>query len=736
MAIKEALKEKYPIIIIVIIPILMHLPIWLGIVDFYSGDASDLITYFYGTKSLLYQAFQEHREIALWNPYIMFGQPVVGNIQYALFYPLNIIFMLVSFFKALPYYQIIHLIIAGSGTYMLCQYTGCKKISSTIASLLLILNSRIIYYINVGWLSYFSAMCWLPFFVFLSLKTIRDESLYNPIGLSIIFAMSFLSGTPQYAFLGFYLFIISGVIQLFYESSKNNRIHLMFRIFLVALFSFLLTGIQLLPAIEQAYLSTRPAVENQIIGFYFQWDIKQWFRILVRPELIQKDFAWELCAYMGIGGLALSFIGLLFKWKDIRIISIWGIIPMLMSMGPEVPILSKIINYAPGLSMLTNPSRYFIFTIIVLSLLSGHGLDYILNGVWKKNRLFCLMAVLCLGLVTAGFFIKPYEQSPQNIYFRYLSTICIFFTLATFYIYKKNKIAQYIFLLWLIVDPLLYSKDILLMEKYFIKDLTPPSKIINAIKTYTKKHPRIASIQSKDAWNNNLLTPLEDWIFITKKIDRASGYEPLGMRKSHSFAAKMDGTETINKSLWGYRLWSFKNERLYNLGGITHLITSEPKSNPSLKLITTDIMTLPHFHGGWWKEKKIFLYENINSYPRAFLINSQKDLRITPVNIKILSPNTRQLLFRTDTPQLLIISESFNTGWVAKSQTAEIKIEPFLDCFMSLKIPPGEYKIQLEFKPRSLFNGFLFTMTGIVLIFIFILYQYRIDYNQGMKSCD
>lgn len=720
---------KSPVILIVILPIIIHFPIWFGIVDFYSGDASDLIPYFYGSKSLVYQAFQNNREIALWNPHIMFGQPVVGNIQYALFYPLNIIFLLLPFFKALPYYQIIHLIIAGLGTYLLSKHTGCKKAGSTLASLLVILNGRIIYYINAGWLSYFSSICWLPLFIFLSLKVLKQKSLYYPIALSIIFGMSFLSGTPQYAFLGFYLFLISSIFQLFHEKSKNNRIHLLFRIFLTGLISFLLIGIQLFPAMEQVYLSTRPIVENQSIGFYFQWDLKQWIRILFRPELLRHDFTWELCAYLGIGGISLSFFGLLSSKRNILLICIWGIIPWLLSMGPEIPLLSSLVSHVPGISMLTNPSRYFIFTIIILAILSGHGLDYFLKSKQKSKMILMLLAVMSLGLVAASLTIKPYEQFPVNESIRYFCIIIIFSILAAFYTWKKSKILQYLICLWLIIDPAYLTMNILLKDKYHIKDLEQPSKIISALKNSTKQ-PRIASIQPKGAWNNNLLTHFEDWICITNNIDRASGYEPLGMQKSHRFASKMDGTDSLIKSLWGYRLWSYNNHRLFNLGGITHVITSEPISNSALKPVTSDIITMPHFHGGWWKAKTLYLYENIHSYPRAFLLNNHKDFKITPVKIKEISPNTRQLTFHTDTPQLLVISESYHPSWVINNLDDEFKIEPFLDYFLSIKIPPGEYSIQLDFKPHSLFIGFLFSITGIILIISCIVYQNKLNQEQ------
>ena len=145
------LKKHYPILILLFLPVVIHAPIFLGRVDFYSGDGSDLIPYVYGSKLFLYQTFQELGEIPLWNPYFLFGQPIVGNIQYSLFYPLNGLFLFLPFFKALWLYQVSHMIIAGIGTYLLARQTGGEKHGSMLAGCLYMFNGRMLYYINAGW---------------------------------------------------------------------------------------------------------------------------------------------------------------------------------------------------------------------------------------------------------------------------------------------------------------------------------------------------------------------------------------------------------------------------------------------------------------------------------------------------------------------------------------------------------------------------------------------------------
>jgi len=169
------LKKYYHLSIILLLPIIIHSPIWMGSVDFFSGDGSDLIPYVYGSKLFIYQTFNDLGEIPLWNPYLLFGQPVVGNIQYNLFYPFNLIFIFFPFFTALWIYHVIHMVIAGLGTYMLARYIGSEKYGSMLAGCLYILNGRMLYYINAGWVDHFASICWLPLLILFSLQKLSNQ---------------------------------------------------------------------------------------------------------------------------------------------------------------------------------------------------------------------------------------------------------------------------------------------------------------------------------------------------------------------------------------------------------------------------------------------------------------------------------------------------------------------------------------------------------------------------------
>jgi len=722
MAVNLLLKKHYPVFIIISIAVILFSPIWLGLIDFYSGDGSDLIPYIYGSKLLLYQTFQEIRDIPLWNPYIMFGQPTVGNLQFALFYPLNILFLFFPFFKALWLYQAMHMAIAGFGAYLLAMHIGCKKNGSMVAGCLYMLNGRILYYINAGWLGYYSSICWLPLFVLTSILVLERKERHFPLAFGIIFAMTLLSGTPQYAFLGFCLFLLTGICQFFLHQSKEDRISLVCRLLLSGLVSFLLISVQLFPALEQTYLSSRIFFNSSssIQGFHFDWSLKQWLHILFRPEFLKHDFAWEMCAYIGIGGMVLSILGLFVSKKNFHYVLIWGLIPWLFSMGTAFPPFDLVLRIIPGMAMLTSPSRYFIFTILILCVLAGSGLEYLLNfsNSQRKTRLFLIVAGF--GLFLTGLFVLPFSKDAAVINVRFFGAMIVFFLLAGLYLCKRIRFIQILLTCWIIADPILVASNGILTG-YHKKDLKPPLKIIRAI----KEHPdpvRIGSIQPVDL-RAYRLTPLSDWIFVQNKIGRAGGYEPLAMLQTLNFLTQLDGTLPISEATWAFRLFDFARPDLYDIAGITHLITFKPVTNHRLKFKTQDTITMPSFCGGWWREKPVYLYENVTVLPRAFFVTQGSKGPIIPAGVKHVSPDRRYVYIQTKQPGTIIISESFHPGWIAIEHEKTIPLQPFLDTFISCHVPAGEHKIMLDFAPQSLSFGLRFTQIGLFLILFTLLLQ-------------
>jgi len=132
---------------------------------------------------------------------------------------------------------------------------------------------------------------------------------------------------------------------------------------------------------------------------------------------------------------------------------------------------------------------------------------------------------------------------------------------------------------------------------------------------------------------------------------------------------------------------------------------------------------MPNFCGGWWREKPVYLYENVNVLPRAFFVSEGSKGRIVPVGVKYVSPDRRYIYIHTKQPGTIIVSESFHPGWIAKENDKSIPLKPFLNTFISCHVSAGEHEVMLNFAPNSFRLGLRFTQTGLFLILFILLLQ-------------
>ncbi len=726
------LKKNLPISLYLLLPLLLHAPIWLGSVDFYTGEASDLIPYVYGLKSLIYNTARDAGELPLWNPYILLGQPTVGNIQYALFYPLGILFVLFSFFKALWINQVIHMAIAGYGAYRLAGFAGCGHKGSLVSGLLYMFNGRLLYYIHAGWVGYFYSICWLPLLILVSLKVLQEEDLKYPVYYGLVFAMSLLCGTPQYAFMGYCLFLLQGGWVICFSGGGLQKLALLSRILLSGVMAILLIAVQLFPSAEQAYLSTRQFANPAMSGFHFDWSLPQWFRVLIRPEFLPQDFSWELCIYMGAGGFILALPGLYRLRRQLSFLLVWGVVPMLLSMGAAFPLLDRLIGSLPGIGMLTNPSRYLIFAAIVLCVAAGFGLEALLarGGQSKKVR-FAITGSLGV-ILAAGLVIPPAAPVDTMTNIRLIISLTGFAALSGLYwLRRQSSWKSWLLIGWLVAEPLFIVAPAVL-NGYRSVDIQPPQKIIQGLKQFPGP-ARVAFFQPPNL-RDNLVSPLEDWVFTRNRIGRAGGYEPLALQRTLNFLCKMDATDvSISDSFWGFRLFGLGRPRLFNLAGISHILSTEPLAISHLKLVNTAPMTAPDFHGGRWQAQRIFLYENVSVLGPALFMPDNHVGVAYPVALKIDSPNHRQLILDFDVPGTVFLSESFHTGWIALEQGRPLVIQPFMDTFISFQVAAGRHAVDLEFRPKSLQIGMWLTVAGVMLGLCLLSYSGYIRLK-GLRS--
>ena len=96
------------------------------------------------------------------------------------------------------------------------------------------------------------------------------------------------------------------------------------------------------------------------------------------------------------------------------------------------------------------------------------------------------------------------------------------------------------------------------------------------------------------------------------------------------------------------------------------------------------------------------------------------------VELKILSykPQEIRISSSSKTPELLILSEMFYPGWIAKIDGKKIPIHRVDYALMAVGIEAGEHTVEFDFRPLSVYSGF--AVSAITLAFLsFYLWSQR-----------
>src|SRR5512136_2937619 len=80
----------------------------------------------------------------LWNPFVGNGAPLAANLQSAVFYPLNFLYLILPAEQAMGYTAALHVVLAGLAMYAWGRALGLQPLSALIGALALQLSQFLI----------------------------------------------------------------------------------------------------------------------------------------------------------------------------------------------------------------------------------------------------------------------------------------------------------------------------------------------------------------------------------------------------------------------------------------------------------------------------------------------------------------------------------------------------------------------------------------------------------------
>lgn len=400
----------------------------------------------------------------LWNPLLGNGTPLLANMQSAVFYPPNLLYLIMPVAHGLTLSVVTHLILAGGFMYLYAQRLGLTPFAATISALAYMFSGYIIG--RTQFVPMVNAAAWYPLLLLLADNLATRRRLIDALGLATVLALQMLAGHAQ---LWFYGLLLIGAYTLFRswqaangqttkgagrttndEGQPTNIITryaprfpslapLLSPAFYLALavgLSLLLTAAQLLPTAE--FLSQSPRSDGAGAYFALSYSFWPWRLItLLAPNFFghpaQGNYwgyanFWEDHAYAGVLPLILAgaaiWYYLKFKVQQRPLPAslqpapfFAALIPisLILAMGWNTPIYLWVFNHVPGFGYFQAPARLLIWYTVAIAVLAGLGAHHF--QATERNRPYIRRALAASIALTAAGFLAGFYLAGREVTF-------------------------------------------------------------------------------------------------------------------------------------------------------------------------------------------------------------------------------------------------------------------------------------------------------------------------------
>jgi hypothetical protein len=353
-------------------------------------------------------------EWPVWNPYVYGGMPVNGNIQTALFYPMNILMLLLSnvLFPSLPYRLLemslaFHYLLAGITSYWLARYLNISRPGAFIASLVYMFGPFLIsqaqhYNLIMG-------SAWVPLVLLAAYRVVMRPNWRWSTLLGVLFGLHIVTGfVPATMSLAVGLLAIFGWATIKSFITDNARLIGLARLLLhgvwAASLAACLTAIQLIPLVELSSMSI--AAGRDWAGAYPTGDI--WtliipdFFVKSDPTLYRGGNYTKQHFYLPPMALALITAALTGQRARMAALLMLGAMAALLASLDLVNLILPLLSWIPQL--LRGGFELYTFRVLAdlgVALLVGLGLDNLMMRLPRASRLTTWLMWGSTGLVAA-----------------------------------------------------------------------------------------------------------------------------------------------------------------------------------------------------------------------------------------------------------------------------------------------------------------------------------------------
>ncbi|MCL5069347.1 MAG: YfhO family protein, partial [Actinobacteria bacterium] len=575
-----------------------------------------------------------------------------------------------------------------------------------------------------------------PLVMFSTLKIYQNMTLKKRSPWIFVFIMivsqQIFSGFPQVTFITLIwsLFLFTWFLINNRKIKTVNKLLFLGNFLIYILLSFTISAIQLAPQYEFFRISTRSNITSGE-STYFSYPIKHLITFIFPYKLgdprygTYKNFYlfdgsvfWENTGYIGFLAVLLAIISIFLKNKNRKLFIISLLAAFVLMLGKYSPFY--FIYTVPPFSLFRVPSRFILPFVFTLSIMAGYAVNVLfkriskLKGKAKSILSFILGLILVFNIIDLLKFDKEY-----NVLFPWDKTIEIPDTAA--FLKKSNYQGSLVS----------FNSEISWNKTVFSKgwkDFSPFPPYKNAL---------VANINT--LWNTKSFQ-----VYPVQKTKRYSYFE------SNLLKGFFSDNQVIVISTSSAKILNMANINYLLAPGKLYLNNKEIKpiytagSAPEINLYkiadSQNVFFAQRSKVAKTVEDAVSTFYSSDFNPNKEVV-LEKKIDISPNN----NTNSNINFLKSDADKIEVDIENTNRGflyfpityypyWKAQIDGKPAEILPSNINFMSVLLEPGNHKVVLQIKSKSLLIGAYISLISLIIVFLILFFVYLPKFRKSSDT--
>ena len=351
--------------------------------------------------------------LPLWDPYVFCGTPAAGNIQSAIFYPINVVlYLTLPIANAINADILLHVLLVGCSTMAWVRSRGTGWLPAVLSAAVVMAGAPVCLRLDLGQPNVIAVFAWLPLTLLVIDKLFeRVSSEWILCGIGVV-SMQLLAGHPQLV----YCNALTAALYCGVRIVRHpRRVRTALALSALALAPLPIAAAALATGYDTMRESLRASGTS--IEFSSSWSLPIENFLTAFVPFVYGDYThvnywgrwclWDVCIFIGIASLFLLMYGAVYAPRRARIFAGTMLaLLVLAALGRATPFFAVLYYCVPGISYFRAPSRFLLPALVFAALLAGLGADEFLKRPRRAVRFAMAAAVCGIGLLAAGLALR------------------------------------------------------------------------------------------------------------------------------------------------------------------------------------------------------------------------------------------------------------------------------------------------------------------------------------------